>query len=203
MGGYILRVPVTTSRVSGALLDALSVADGPQSIIDLHRATAAHPNAIQLRLKRWEREGIVCATPTVPRLFTMTDNVAAVPSGVPSRAPTMRQRLWTAMRVLKRFDLPTIIIAAESTRRSAEDFINVLLRTGYIARQTRGNPMTGEWSVYALKRRSGPTAPIVTQPMLGCGRRGRVLFDPNDGTRHDIRPDLTAAASARGINHVC
>lgn len=192
MSGYLIRTPTCRRDVERPLWDALRMARSPASVADLHVATSAHPNSIQLRLKRWERAGLVQVTSSQPRRFIMIDKSPTPPkvsnAGKVARTTTMRQRLWIAMRVLKRFDLPTIMMTAGASRRSAEDYINVLCRAGYVHRTYRGNAMTGEWSVYLLVKRSGPRAPAVSHRKGDGGELIRELVDHNDGSRHDVSP---------------
>ena len=190
-GGYQLVVPVVSRAVTQPLWRALRAAAEAQSVRQLHVLTGAHPNAIQLRLKRWERAGLVSVTSQRPRKYLMSATDSQPPrmaaDGALTRRPSGRQRMWTSMRVLKRFDLPTLMMTAEVSRRSAETYINNLSRAGYLRTLARGNSACGTWSNYQLVRRSGPRAPAVNHSRAGTPHRV-LLVDRNDGTEHDISP---------------
>lgn len=189
---------------------ALRAAPEPLTVRELHLASRAHPNAIQLRLKRWERAGLVHAIASNPRRFKMPEGAPDTPPTVNRRgeqgpASTQHQRMWRAMHVLRRFTLPELQMAATVTRRSGETFINALQRAGYLVNAVRGNSRTGVWSVYQLQRRTGPKTPMIRHRK--CPETGRILktlFDPNTGKSIDIsaRPAALAQDGARGVNHV-
>lgn len=264
MSGYALRVE-PRREVAAPLWRALRDADAPATIGELHAISRAHPNAIQLRLKRWTRVGFVDVLPPEPPRYEIApkhvdrteppskgglsadawaalrrlgrpatlDEIAALSGAadrplycrlrrwrrrglvvkhefqprrfvlspdapdvaeppivtaaaeVKPRAATARERIWAAMRVLKRFDLPQLMMTAEAKRRSCDDFVNFLSRAGYVrclnhpvTRRGGGNlAFARTWSTYQLIRNTGPKAPIVTNTR-GCERR---LVDLNTG----------------------
>jgi len=200
MPGYALHT-APQRDVSRPLWNALRTAGGPATVSELHIASRAHPNAIQLRLRRWVRAGFVNDLGGRPKLFIMSSTAPNIP--VPPRMGeackplpprTTRERLWSSIRVLKTFDLPTLMISAEASRRSAEEFINCLLQADYIARMSRGNSMRGDWSTYQLRARSGPKAPVIKHGTEN-GVRFRRLYDPNNGSTHDISPGRSRSTS--------
>lgn len=79
----------------------------------------------------------------------------------PTALPSQRQRIWTAIRVLKRFDLPALQMASESTYGSLTNYVNWLHRAGYLHRENRAVPAQGKLAVYRLVRPSGRQAPKV------------------------------------------
>lgn len=201
----------TGCDVALPLWRALRAAPEPLTVRELHLASRAHPNAIQLRLKRWERAGLIHAIASRPRRFVMPEGAPKTPPtvnrrGEPGPASTQQQRMWRAMHVLRRFTLPEVQMAASVTRRSGETFINALLRAGYIINEVRGNSRTGVWSVYRLQRRTGPKTPTIRhRKCADTGRTLKSLFDPNTGKSIDIsaKPSrLQAQDGARGVNHV-
>lgn len=186
--------------VEAPLWRSLTELSAPASVAELQRATAAHPNAIMHRLHRWVRAGLVNRIEGEPLRYTMNDNAPRTPAPprvtidgtVKSRpANTTRDRLWRSMRVLRSFDLPALMMAAEASRRSAEDLVNCLCRAGYLRMTSRGQSMRGTWSTYRLIRNTGPRAPSVTQRMVE-GQRLRELVDRNTGDRTDISPAATS-----------
>ena len=137
------------------------------------------------------------------------------------RRRTARERIWATMRVLKKFDVPMLMMTAEANRRSCEDFINLLARAGYVrtlshpvarraappaaeAGQGRGLSAASranlyvarDWSTYQLVRSTGPRCPTITNPPEG----ERELIDPNTGASVPIGPGLRSRA--REVNHV-
>jgi hypothetical protein len=284
-GRYALSVE-TTSEVSAPLWRALRAADAPATVNELHRASRAHPNAIQLRLKRWERVGFVdvlppeparylisersahlVKPPTVgslsaaawatlrrigrpatfeelveasgcsdrplycrlrrwknsghvtkieakPRRFALTSaapdiaepprvSIALDVESVEGRGPSARERIWSVMRILKRFDLPMLMITAEANRRACEDFVNLLSRAGYVRRldmpvrrRGAGNiDVARDWSTYVLVRNTGPRCPSISNS------RERRLLDRNNGRSVPIGPGLRRRAkeAAHGL----
>lgn len=200
MPGYALFV-APVPEVEAPLWRRLTEAGEPASIRELHLATHAHPNAIQHRLDRWVRAGLVTRLEGKPKRYAMNDDTprtpeppkVAIDGKTTPRAPTARDRLWRTMRVLPSFDLPTLQIVATTSRRSAEDMINCLQRAGYLRQLSRGNGTKGTWSTYRLIRNTGPRTPSIQHRAAG-DRRVRELVDINTGRRTDISP---AAVSLR------
>lgn len=128
------------------------------------------------------------------------------PRSIPQRSP--RQRLWTAMRVLKRFDLVTITMSADVSERCALDFLRTMTRASYLRSidlpgQTRGTT----WVQGA--RPWGPLPPTVRHLRVAGGTVLRVT-DRNDGFTIDLplrphRPDRDNCPDQTGgeVNHVC
>lgn len=67
---------------------------------------------------------------------------------------TQRQRLWTAMKVLRAFDLPTLLMASNASRRSALDLIRALERGGWLRATAQGWMTSGS-------RKWGPVVPTM------------------------------------------
>lgn len=197
MPGYAV-VGTTGRAVEAPLWRRLSTATTPASVRELHLDTDAHPNAIQHRLDRWVRAGFVTRIDGTPKRYSMNDDAprSAIPPRVDiqgkvlPRAPSARERLWRTIRVLRTFDVPTLVIAAGATRRSAEDLINCLHRAGYLRQLVRGNSQSGTWSTYRLGRNTGPRSPSIQHRKID-GRIQRFLVDGNTGERVDISPAAT------------
>lgn len=200
------------ANVQAPLWRTLQQASQPMSVPELRDAIAASRSSIQLRLIWWERAGLVQREGEGHPRYLLTDKGRAAanddnrePPKVRSdgsilpRQRSQRARLWSAMRVLKRFNLPELIIASGCTRRSAEEIINVLHRAGYLRQLSRGNPMQGSWSVYLLAANSGPKPPVIST----YGGK-KTLTDPNNGKVVDVtqvslrKPKHAAAAGGKG-----
>jgi len=116
---------------------------------------------LETLLGRWVSARLVDVVDGKPPRYSLERNCLNMASPPLLPAPTrrnplprrnQRQRLWSAMRVLRSFDLTTLIIAAEANPRSARDMIDVLERGGWLVRTADG------WST-AAARRWGPLAP--------------------------------------------
>lgn len=138
-------------------------------------------------LVRWVGARFVVAAPGKPPRYSLERNCLSMasPPAIPAPARkspfprrTERQRLWSAMRVLRNFDLTTLLIAAEANPRSARDMISVLHRAGWL-RRTRGG-----WTT-ASARRWGPLAPTWSRIEVEAGRVVRVI-DNRDGSIIDL-----------------
>lgn len=164
----------------------------PATIRELQLATATRRSSVVQQIGRWERAGFVRRIPdTRPLAIAMIPTVVKYPK--PPRAVCsdrpgahQRQRIWAAMRILKRFDIPALEIASQASRRGVETYLNVLLRAGYAKRLSRGHHKLGTWSTYQLVRDTGRKSPAVSNRAGACR-----LVDRNDGSSHV----LTAAVA--------
>jgi len=185
--------------VETPLWRALLAAEQPRTIRELHQDCGAAPNAIQHRLSRWRKAGLVMRIDGQPIRFAVAPKIANDPEPplvpphvdvegrITMRQPTASDRLWIAMRVMKRFDLPQLMLTAGCHRRSAETMINWLMRAGYLRREARGSHMRGTWSVYVLVRNTGRRTPIITRRVID-NRAVRVVIDRNTQAMHVITP---------------
>jgi hypothetical protein len=183
---------------------ALCASPAPVTVIDLRARTGGDRTVILRQLTRWVAAGRVTRIAGQPVRFAIADAAerAAQPPQVNAtgaarpRLRTAREKLWSAMRVLREFDLPTLTMTSGASRRSAEELINVLHRAGHLRQLVRGNPTTGVWSTYRLVRNSGPKAPIVRHRLAANGRL-RELVDGNTGRCFDISPRATSLRKRR------
>lgn len=181
---------------------ALREREAPATIAELSEQIGARPNSVQLRLLSWQRAGLLTVTlhrRKIRKSFLMTAQARKLPAppkmdigGGPVADRDGRARMWRAIRTLRRFDLPTLTMAATVTRRSAEDYINCLMRAAILRRETRGNSRTCTWSTYALAGDHGPRTPVVRHRKGADGLHIREVFDPNTGKTHDISPRRAA-----------
>lgn len=172
----------------------------PATFEELLAASGAADRPLYCRLFRWRKSGFIVKIEARPSRYVLSPaapDVAEPPQvslegEVKERRRTARERLWSAMRVLKTFDVPMLMMTAEARRRSCEDFINLLARAGYL--RTLNHPVTRSpagnnartWSTYQLTRNTGPKAPIITNPRGG----ERQLVDLNTGAGVPIGPGL-------------
>jgi hypothetical protein len=167
---------------------------GPVSASELARLLNAPFQSVNDRLLSWERAGVIVRLPTKPRRFEMVDEHSSPPrivrGGRALRAPTKRQRIWTAIRILKNFDLVELGMTSEQSRQSITAYLTCLCRAGYVKR-VRPSTKGGMVAAYRLLVRSGSTAPKIENRRIDS-RFVVTLVDPNDGSRHDISPGAVA-----------
>ena len=179
------------------------IADG------VRRRCATTLREILAAIDAWVSRGLVAATGR-PVAYAMAatakadpnppiQSVDAAPRYHPKRAP--RERLWSAMRVLKRFDLVTITMAADVSESRAKDFLRTMTRAGYLRSVVlpTGQGLT-TW--VSGGRTWGPLPPQITRMMVD-GRSIERVTDRNDGTIVDIplrmhRPDRVGLIAGDG-----
>lgn len=185
--------PPTTGSLSLDAWQALRRLRGPVTLEELIAATGCADRPLYCRLRRWRRSGWIRKIDQLPQRYALSPaapDVAEPPRvtlalDVEQRRPSARVRMWVAMRVLKRFNVPMLQMTAEVKRRNCEDFINLLSRAGYVRRLDYGvgRCRAGNlgaartWSTYQLVRNTGPKAPTITNPPGGP----RQLVDANTG----------------------
>lgn len=103
----------------------------------------------------------------------------------PIRRHSHRAAMWRVMRVLKRFDLVQLCMAAEVSEAAARVYVSALLRAGILRRMARGHAASGQRSLYALTGTFGPLTPVIRQRRAG-GRTTTTVIDPNTGTTREI-----------------
>lgn len=85
----------------------------------------------------------------------------------------MLNRVWTSMRLLRRFTINDVIVTAEAGRSQVEKFVRALRDTGYLRLdQPRVSGRAGSMDVWSLTRNSGPLPPIRRKDGSG-------VYDPN------------------------
>ena len=177
---------------------ALRRLDRPATLAELCAATGAGDRPLYCRIFRWIGSGHIVRVEPEPERFVLTDagREAEEPPAFhrhkPRKMTTQRERIWRAMRVLKRFDVPLLMITAEVGRGVCENFIGSLKRAGYVrvtahrmVRHKAGpSGFARSFSTYQLVRSTGPKPPVISCPASG----GKFLFDRNTGERVDLRP---------------
>lgn len=88
------------------------------------------------------------------------------------RKARARDRVWSSMRILRRFSLPDLVSTAECNRDNIRKYIIALTRAGYLrVAVAKQNGRKGGHQIWALARNTGPAAPRLQTD-------GRI-FDPN------------------------
>lgn len=90
--------------------------------------------------------------------------------------PSVRQRMWQSMRILRAFDRNEVATTAEASVNTVRVYLSSLAKAGYL--RQKGDK-------YQLVRNSGPKPPIPNYE--GRGKRGlRGVTDPNTGVTHEL-----------------
>lgn len=210
------RVNPALADPAQALWSELRFARGPLDLFTMLLAAIRHCDGTGARrgdtyrtmerhLGAWRDAGVVSVSGEPPayrlerKYLSMASPPALPAPSRPSPFPkrTQRQRLWSAMKVLRCFDLPTLLMTAEAGRPAAMDMIRVLKRAGWL-RETR----TG-WTT-AAARPWGAVAPTWSHKIAADGPFIRVT-EPATGAVIDlpIRPkalrDRRRESSANGF----
>lgn len=174
----------------------LRFADRPLSIDELLGALAARApwvrGQLTATLLRWVAWGHVWRVTTRPATYRMAAASTALADpprqSMLDRAPAhwtqtrpARQRLWTAARVLRSFDLVSLRMAADVSEERAKDFVRLLTRTNYLRRDD-DHMGTTRW---AWVERPGPLAPVARRIMVD-GLPALCLVDRNTGHRMTV-----------------
>lgn len=110
------------------------------------------------RYVMWRYELTVDAGAQAPRLSK---------SGEPTRSALGTQAIWTAMRILRRFSLPSLLQSCPSPQpkeATVKSYVARLVGAGYLRPRivSKGRYGRGQ-SVYELVRDTGPLAPAITR----------------------------------------
>jgi|GEM_PF-2175902 len=158
-------------------------------------------------LDDWIARGLVTAAGHPFRYLLSRDYLALrspppppAPRAIPFPKPTQRQRLWSAMKVLRNFDLPTLMMAAEAPRAATLEMLRILERAGWLRRSASG------WTT-AAARRWGSVAPTYGRHIGPDGPVTRIV-EPASGaiidlpilsrSRRDRRQDSSSDALSGG-----
>lgn len=196
--GYAHHVR-TVSVVAVPVWRALRLASAPMSVTDLHRACRAHPNAINQRIKRWERAGLVNVVNLKPRRYVMAPGAPANPprigqTGRTVRGPSHQDRLWRAMRSLRpRFTLADLTLVTGVGKAAAQSFVSMLVRAGFVRQLAKPSGRAGSAAAYELMGIFGPRTPKVTHRICPeTGKRRRFVIDLNTGRTIDVSKEEAA-----------
>ena len=105
----------------------------------------------------------------------LTNSSARVPS-------VTRQRMWNSIRVLRKFDIPDVMMAAEVKRNTVSRFFVELSKAGYIRKIHPRGAKQGDRSVFILCRNTGPIAPIA--------RKKLGMWDENEQKLYEAKESL-------------
>lgn len=199
------------ARPHQRLWTELLTAPAPVTAGELSTATGASFQTADFRLDLWVRAGLVERRGRRPHRYRLAANTERTPlppaitatgRALP-RPPATYQRLWTAMRVLRTFDIPILAITAEASENAVRGYIGLLRRAGYIKIVSAPRGRAGARLTYALIRNTGRHAPRERLLVIQRGVPGerRELHDPNTGTRVDVTPSRKSAPpDDRGVS---
>ncbi|MEQ1688371.1 MAG: hypothetical protein ABL874_07340 [Sphingopyxis sp.] len=175
----------------------LRFAKAPLTFADIYfavrgRAPSITSPTLWTHLRAWMRGGFVRASGH-PVHYAMADNARAM-AGPPAitrvrktrhwtERRTARQRLWSAMRVLKRFDLVQLRLAADVSEPRAKDFLRIMTRAGYLRSDIGVGQIIPTWA--RGTRGWGPLAPSSFR-LIVEGRPVMRVTDHNDGAVIDL-----------------
>jgi len=153
---------------------ALRRLGGKATFPDILAASGADDRPLYCRLRRWAKRRHLIVTPAVQRRFVLSADAPtgdAPPKvqddGAAAAARTAKDRMWSAMRVLKSFDLPLLGITAEVNVRQATEYVSALRRAGYVVKvdhpmapsKVSRSGMVRSHATYRLVLNTGPKAP--------------------------------------------
>ena len=160
----------------------------PLSIADLVRRTDIDPIIATRWLRKWRAAGLI---EQVGRQRLLQINGYAMRHKQPPAdiavqkldrrftPATMRQRIWTAIRVLKVFELPMLLISAEATLLPTLDYLGLLVRAGFLERIDAPGAAHRK---YRIVLDTGPQHPTVNRVTIDDAPYTRVI-DHNTGAQ--------------------
>lgn len=189
-----------SSRIQAAYLlqkvwGVLLTTPEPISFPELYRKVHGTRKAARTSLDRLVHAGLVERSGEIGifkfRLTEQTDRTPMPPvltaaGEVRRREPPIYQRIWSAIRVLKTFDLPLLQITTSAKKSTVQGYMGALQRAGYVRMSEMGNSKRGEFSTFKLVRNTGPKAPFERRRVVD-GATTNLLIDPNSGAEHNIK----------------
>lgn len=105
------------------------------------------------------------------------------------------QKVWQAMRVLRRFTVADLVATAEVGESLARKYVRALAQAGHLVNaRPRVSGRPGSWELWQLLRDSGPQAPIK--------RTHGGVYDPNSGCSYDSEGrDITHPPTGMEAEH--
>jgi len=178
--------------IAGPMWSCLLDAEKPLTVRELQElAGATVVGSTDSQVRKWAMSGLLKRLPGRPARYILTPGAAnryeplrKSPDLVRQEVDkTARQKVWLAMRVLKTFDVPALLMTTGASKRSIQSLLNQLQRANYVSIERRGNRLLGGWSTYRLRRDTGRLCPAVNH------RGDRIVItDRNNGRRVDISP---------------
>ncbi|WP_446653089.1 hypothetical protein [Blastomonas sp.] len=169
----------------------------PISIGEVIRTSGFSPVIVTRCLRKWRKSGLIeqvgrqrhIRLHSIARRYASPpEDVRINPLGQRFTPANLRQRIWTAVRVLKVFEMPMLVMAAETNTITALKYINELVRGGYLERI---DPPGARHRKYRIVLNTGPHHPSVN----------RVVIDGRPYTRivdHNTSAQIHLALGPRG-----
>lgn len=179
----------------------------PMTSEELAAAIRVTRQAVHVRLLFWRRAGLVERIMGRPMRYALKPEAIASAANTNTppqvgkqgrlkpRRRTQTERLWRFMRIVKRFDRPTLLLGCEGVgRRTTDEFLLALFRAGYLTREG-----TGQIARYRLVRDTGPKPPRITRSDRD-GVTRRWLVDGNTGKQVELIASHTRPSRRRPQN---
>lgn len=142
---------------------------------------------IEWLLKHDRLETVVPRVGRTPAIYRVCDSS---PLQNLSR-PSVRQRCWNSVRVLKKFSIADVATGAECSYSQASMYLTRLRRAGYVrCVQSPRADVAGVSALLFLQHDSGPKAPVPDD-------KNDLMIDPNTGKRHQYS-ELETGKARRG-----
>lgn len=167
---------------SGEVITILGALDGARKMnaAEISAATGLAVDGVKRRLPALVRQGLAARAGGAFKATQEGSAVAAAAGAARPARDTIRQRMWTALRNLKKATIAELLTLASTTRTAdrayAQHFLRVLQRAGYVVAKPRRNNGPITW---VLVKAVGARAPT-------WSRRTRTLADPNTGEVHRL-----------------
>ncbi len=172
------------------LWSLLRVAADPMSIGDIVRRSGFDPVVVTRWLRKWRSSGLlvhvgrqceISMNGFARRYEIAPEDVPIKPLGQRFTPANMRQRIWTAVRVLKVFELPMLVLAAETNTYSALKYLGELVRAGYLERI---DPPGAPHRKYRIVLDTGPHHPSVSRVVIDGRPYTRIIDHNNSAQLH-------------------
>lgn len=190
-----LGTPRKTCIVSDPLWRALQSVLEPVTTTELSVACAdASWDSRHVALTRWVERGAVIRHDGRPYRYLLHPDYRGRPNP-DGRGPevrermrevTQQQRVWTAVRVLRTFDVPTLCMAAASARSTTHQYVNILRRAGYVDVVKPFDRFLARPATFRLIRNTGPKCP--TTHKVARDTSAITLRDNNTGRTVLLQP---------------
>jgi len=173
-GSQHLETAPTQGPLSRDAWAALRRLGGAGTFAEILAECGADDRPLYCRLRRWKSRKHLIVSPAVKQSFSLSPQAPAgdVPPKVPVdgrvvSARSGKDRMWAAMRILKTFDMPLLLITAEVNIRQATEFVSMLCRADYVRKvdqpmsPSKASPtgMVRSHATYRLIRNTGAKTP--------------------------------------------
>lgn len=151
------------------------------TLTDLAKQSTLHRSSIKTYLRLLIKGGFLQAAPAEERqpiVYTLVKDNGFHPPELTAagsrKKPNGRQRMWMALKALKRFTFKDLALAASVAITTAREYCHLLRDAGYLRLVRAGRPMCHtELYMFDRAKDTGPLAPRI--------QKDGALFDRNLG----------------------